>query len=62
MYLNFAKRVDLKCPRHRRKKILTIPVAMDIDLTYCGDHYVIHTYIELCCTTETKVIGQLYLK
>ena len=37
-------------------------VVMDVKETYCGDHFAIYTDIDSCCTPETDVICQLYLK
>ena len=31
-------------------------MVMDINWTYCGDHFAIYTNIKsLCCTPETKI-------
>ena len=36
-------------------------MVMDVNWTYCGDHFAIYTNIKLCCTPETNVICPLYL-
>ena len=33
---------------------------MDVNQTYCGNHFTIHTNIESCCTPETNIILCFY--
>ena len=37
-------------------------MGTDVNQTYCGDHFTIHTNIKSWCTPETNVISQSYLK
>ena len=53
-------KVDLKSPPHKKK--ICNCVMMDVNKVYCGDHFAIYTSIDSCCTPETNVICQLYLK
>lgn len=32
-------------------------MVMDVNCTYGGDHFTIHTNIELLCTSETNVMS-----
>lgn len=35
---------------------------MDVNYTYCGDHFAIFTYNKtLCCTPDSNIIYQAYL-
>lgn len=38
-----------------RKKCVTMCV-MDVNYTNCGDHFTVHTYIKLCCTSKTNTM------
>ena len=32
-------------------------MVMDVNQTYCGDHFAIYSYVEsLCCTSETNIM------
>jgi len=44
---------------HPKKKII-LCMVMDIDRTYCGDHFMLYTNIEsLYCTPEINILCQL---
>lgn len=61
MYLKVAERVDLKSYHHTHRQ--TNCVVMNVNQSYCGDHFLMSTNVKLlCCRPETYImLCQLYL-
>ena len=56
LYLEVAKRIDLKSFYHKTKKFCN-RVVTDVNESYCGGDFAIYTNIEsLCCTPKTNII------
>ena len=46
--LNTTERVDLKSFHHKEKRSITM-YGVDINETYCGNHFAVYTIIKLLC-------------
>ena len=57
-YLKVVKREDVKHSQHK-KKILKLCMLMDVNETYCGDHFAM--YINIKALKQYNVTCQLHL-
>lgn len=58
IHLKAAKKINPGRSCYKKKKIVT--VTMNVNETYCGDHFTINAYEPLCCIAKTNIC-QLYL-
>ena len=55
-YFTVVKRVDLKSSHHKKKNVLKLCTVVDVNYTYCDDHFTIYANIKsFCCTPETSI-------
>ena len=60
--LNTTERVDLKSFHHKEKRSITM-YGVDINETYCGNHFAVYTIIKsVYSTTETNIMYVSYNK